>query len=138
MGGTWWVSFHPTHRWPNRRDVLSRRIPDSASSIDEHVALACGIKPLSIMLESATSGRSRGIASRAAFRPTGLNSHRASALARLVGDSNRLAPLRAARRARLPANSPSMDLNVLLIHLIAHTIKYEDSNFAHDMASDFL
>ena len=74
-------------------------IPDTASSVDEHVALASAINPFAILLERATSDRTRCVASWAATRPAELNAHRSMALAALIQASDRLEPQRAAWRA---------------------------------------
>ena len=85
-------------------------------------------------IEQAAPARAKWLATRCAHEPAETVTRRSHTLATLAAMSKRLEPHRAAWRARLPGDSHSRDLNFPLIHIIAATLGYEDTAFAHDLA----
>ena len=95
---------------------------------------ALSVDPVGALFERSMPARPKRLSIRRADAPAETVSRRPNARASLSSISGRLAPLRDARRDRLPADSPSRELSFPLIHLNAQTLGYADSEFSHDLA----
>ena len=95
-------------------------------------ALAVG--PSQLMLDRALSARSMWMDLCCADAPAETVTRRSHTSATLSALSDRLAPNRAAWRARLPVDSPSRELNPPLFLLLSTSLHYEDVNFVRDSA----
>ena len=92
------------------------------------------VKPFSTRMGRAAPVRSKWVASLCVATPGAVVPMRSLALSTIAGISDRIAPLCAVWVARSPANSPTRNLNLPLIHLIATSLSNADATSVRELA----